>query len=159
MLLEIGYVGRPHGLRGEVVVQLVSTLPERLAPGSTVECRDTQLVVESARPMPGKEGLRGSHWLVHFVGVENRESAEKLTGASLRAEPVPGAEGLWVHELIGGTVVDVNGEGHGTVVAVQANPASDLLVLDGGALVPLRFVVTAEPGRITVDVPDGLFDL
>ena len=44
-------------------------------------------------------------------------------------------------------------------VAVEANPASDLLVLDSGALVPLRFVVSAEPGHVTVDPPAGLFDL
>ncbi len=48
----------------------------------------------------------------------------------------------------------------GTVESVEANPASDLLVLDGGALIPLRFVVEHEPGvRVTVEVPDGLLDL
>jgi hypothetical protein len=48
----------------------------------------------------------------------------------------------------------------GTVEGVEANPASDLLVLDGGVLIPLRFVVASEPGvRITVEVPDGLLDL
>jgi 16S rRNA processing protein RimM len=56
-------------------------------------------------------------------------------------------------------VVDQTGEDRGTVVAVEANPASDLLVLDSGALVPLRFVVTEGPGSLTVDVPAGLFDL
>ena len=44
------------------------------------------------------------------------------------------------------------------VEAVEANPASDLLVLDGERLVPLRFVVAHAPGVVTVDVPDGLFD-
>ena len=44
--------------------------------------------------------------------------------------------------------------------AVQDNPASDLLVLDTGALVPLRFVVGRDPaGRLLVEVPAGLFDL
>ncbi len=44
--------------------------------------------------------------------------------------------------------------------SVEANPASDLLVLDGGGLIPLRFVVGSSPGeRVTVDVPDGLLDL
>jgi 16S rRNA processing protein RimM len=46
----------------------------------------------------------------------------------------------------------------GTVAAVEANPASDLLVLDGGGLVPLTFLVTAEPGRLVVDPPAGLLD-
>jgi 16S rRNA processing protein RimM len=43
-------------------------------------------------------------------------------------------------------------------VSVVANPASDLLELDDGALVPLRFVTEHVPGRITVDAPAGLLD-
>ena len=43
--------------------------------------------------------------------------------------------------------------------AVQANPASDLLVLDGGQLVPLRFVVEHGPGRVVIDPPAGLLEL
>jgi hypothetical protein len=46
------------------------------------------------------------------------------------------------------------------VTALQENPASDLLVLDSGSLVPLTFVVDGpRDGRIEVDVPDGLWDL
>jgi 16S rRNA processing protein RimM len=99
--------------------------------------------------------------LVCFEGIGTREAAEALAGATLRAEPLAEADAgsLWVHELIGAEVVGTAGESHGTVTAVEANPASDLLVLDSGALVPLRFVVSAEPGTLTVDVPDGLFDL
>ncbi len=44
------------------------------------------------------------------------------------------------------------------MTSVEVNPASDLLVLDGGGLVPLTFVVEQADGRITVDVPDGLLD-
>ena len=71
---------------------------------------------------------------------------------------------LFVHDLVGCRVVDADGIDRGRVEAVQANPASDLLVLDGGALVPLTFVVggveTGTDGDvIRVDVPDGLFEL
>ena len=62
------------------------------------------------------------------------------------------------HELIGSEVVDQHGTERGTVTSVELNPASDLLVLEGGGLVPLTFVVDHTDGRITVDVPDGLFD-
>ena len=55
-------------------------------------------------------------------------------------------------------MVEVDGTAHGEVVAVEANPASDLLVLEDGSLVPLRFVVERELGRIVVDVPAGLFE-
>jgi 16S rRNA processing protein RimM len=159
MLLEIGHIGRPHGLQGEVAVELVTTVADRLAPGRALQYRGGRLVVESARPLPGKAGPHGNRWLVRFEGVPDRESAEKLVGCTLQAEAVAGVEGLWVHELIGCAVVDVAGESHGTVTAVEANPASDLLVLDGGALVPLRFVVGSQPGRVVVEVPEGLFDL
>ncbi len=98
-----------------------------------------------------------------FAGVATREDAESLAGATLRAEPLAqagaDADALWVHELIGAEVVGTDGESHGMVTAVEANPASDLLVLDSGALVPLRFVIGSEAGKLTVDVPDGLFDL
>ena len=63
-----------------------------------------------------------------------------------------------MHELVGSTLVEVDGTEHGTVVAVQANPASDLLVMEDGSLVPLRFVVAREDDRIVVDVPAGLFE-
>ena len=78
----------------------------------------------------------------------------------LLAEPIDDPDTLWIHELIGCRVRSQDGVDRGVVESVQANPASDLLVLDSGALVPLRFVV-GEPadGVIAVDVPDGLFDL
>ncbi len=150
-------MGRPHGLHGEVVVDLLTTVESRLAPGSTLDCEGRQLVVEAAHALPGKPSPRGAHWLVRFAGVATREEAESLVGATLRAVPLAEAEGLWVHELIGSVVVDQSGEARGKVAAVEANPASDLLVLDSGALVPLRFVVAAEPGKLTVDAPAGLF--
>jgi 16S rRNA processing protein RimM len=159
MLLEIGHVVRPHGLRGEVVVQLMTTVEDRLAPGSSLESQGRSLVVQSAQALPGKPGPKGAHWLVHFVGIDSREAAEDLAGSELRAEPLVGAAGLWVHELIGCEVVERTGEGRGVVASVEANPASDLLVLDTGSLVPLRFVVSAEPGRLTIDVPEGLFEI
>jgi 16S rRNA processing protein RimM len=158
VLLEIGHVARPHGLRGEVVVELVSTVEARLSIGSVLECQGRQLVVLHSQLVPGRAGPRGGRWLVHFAGVDSREEAEALVGATLQAEPLTGAEGLWVHELIGSLVVDQTGENHGKVTAVEANPASDLLVLDSGALVPLTFVVASEPGKLTVDAPPGLFD-
>src|SRR5213079_2325628 len=64
---------------------------------------------------------------------------------------------LWVHELIGTVVYDVNGLFYGRVMEVEANPASDLLVLPQG-LVPLTFVVDQAAGRVTIDPPEGLID-
>ena len=64
-----------------------------------------------------------------------------------------------MHELVGSTVVLADGNAVGTVTEVEANPAADLLVLDSGALVPVVFITAHEQGRVTIDPPEGLFDL
>ena len=64
-----------------------------------------------------------------------------------------------MHDLIGATVVDVDGTTRGTCVSVVANPAADLLELDTGALVPVVFITEHTAGRIVIAPPDGLFDL
>jgi 16S rRNA processing protein RimM len=114
---------------------------------------ERELVVATAR-------RHHNRWLVRFEGVDDRTAAEALTNSTLFADAVDSAPGeLWVHELVGRPVHDRTAGELGTVVAVQANPAHDLLVLDGGALVPMVFVTDATGDAILVDVPDGLLDL
>ena len=86
-------------------------------------------------------------------------AAEALRDAVLSAPPLDDPDAFWVHDLIGATVVEVTGEQLGTVTAVQANPASDLLVLSSGVLIPLRFVTGRAGATVTVDLPAGLLDL
>ena len=154
VLLEVGRVGRAHGLRGDVHIVAVSNLEGRFAPGARLLVGDRALVVESAR-------AAGTGWVVHFAGVNDRDAAEALRQKSVRAEAIAEApEGeLFVHDLIGSEVRDRAGTRIGTVDAVQANPAHELLVLDSGALVPVVFVVDREPGVVVVDLPEGLLDL
>ena len=67
-----------------------------------------------------------------------------------------------MHELVGAAVRDAAGAVLGRVAAVEANPASDLLVLESGGLIPVRFVTRARrgrAGRCDVDIPEGLLDL
>lgn len=157
--LEVGRVVKPHGLRGEVVVDAVSNRPERFAPGAVLDAGGREFVVVAARPHQGR-------WLVQFEGVDGRDAAERLRGAVLTGEPLPAVEGeVFVHEVIGATVRDRAGTAVGRVVAVEANPAHDLLVLDSGALVPMPFVVEVrsgepgEPGEVVVELPEGLLDV
>lgn len=151
--LEVGRIGRAHGLRGEVSVTLTSDRVERLTAGSVLYVDDRPLEVESARPHQGR-------WLVCFAGVSDRTEAETLLGCTLTGEMLPSEDGeLWVHELIGAEVRDASGRELGAVRSVEANPASDLLVLDGDVLVPMRFVVERGPGFVVVDPPEGLLDV
>ncbi len=153
-LLGVGRIVKPHGVRGDVVVSLTTNRDERVAPGSVLVCADgRELRVERSTPH------RGRH-IVTFASVQGIDAAEALRGTDLFAAPLDDPDALWVHELIGSTVEDTSGRVLGTVDAVEANPASDLLVLSGGGLIPLGFVTSSEPGvRITVEIPDGLLDL
>jgi 16S rRNA processing protein RimM len=155
-VLEVGQVVKPHGLKGEVIVSMVTNRPEeRVVPGFVFSTDRGDLTLRSASPHQGR-------WIVAFEGVGDRDGAEALRGTVLRAEPLAGAhddDTLWIHELIGAEVVGVDGTSYGSVEAVEANPASDLLVLPGGKLVPLVFVVSGPTaGRLVIDPPAGLFD-
>ncbi len=156
--LVVGRVGRAHGLRGEVSVRFTSNRPERAAPGSVLHADGRELVVVASRPHQDRV-------LVRFEGVDDRTAAEALQGLELTAAPLAEHEAqlepdeLWVHEVVGAEVQDRTGAHLGWVVAVEANPAHDLLVLDGGALVPMVFVVEQREGVVVIDPPEGLFDL
>lgn len=150
-MLEVGRIVKPHGLRGDVIVDLVTNRTERLDPGTVLDGGDRTFEVVRASQHKGR-------WIVTFHGVNSIEEAEALRDVVLRAEPIDDPDALWVHELLGAQVVERDGTARGVVTAVQANPASDLLVLDSGALVPLRFVVEHSPDRVVVDTPEGLFE-
>ncbi len=176
-LLEVGRVARPHGLLGEVVVALLTNLDERIAPGAELTGRLASGLKVASPGTPGSPASPADHrkpavrvlkvrksrpfqgrWLVEFEGVHSREAADELRGAVLVAPALDDPEAFFVHDLVGREVVQLDGTRRGNVLAVQANPASDLLVLEDGNLVPLRFVVGREPGRLIVDVPEGLFE-
>lgn len=142
---------KPHGLRGEVIVELITNRTERLAPGTRLATETGALEVVWSSPHQHR-------FIVAFAGVADRDGAEALRGVALLADALDDPGELWVHQLVGSQAVDTAGALLGTVVAVEANPASDLLVLDGGGLVPLRFVVSSAPGCVVVDPPAGLLD-
>jgi 16S rRNA processing protein RimM len=156
-MLVVGRITRAHGLRGEVVVDLLGE-EVRLAPGSVLQTAGGPLTVVSSRPHQNR-------WVVVLDGVYSREEADALRGTELLADPIEIPDALWLHDLLGATVVDTAGEVLGTVDAVLPNPANDLLQLDGGALVPVTFVVGWDEGddavdrRLVVDPPPGLLEL
>jgi 16S rRNA processing protein RimM len=136
-------------------VQLTTERTARLDPGSTLQTDRGPLTVVTASPHQDR-------WIVRFDGFTDRAEVESWRGVVLRAEPTDADDDedvLWVHELIGATVVEADGTPRGTCVAVVENPAADLLELDSGALVPVVFVTEHAPGRIVIDPPPGLFEL
>lgn len=145
-------------------MEAISNRPERFAAGSVLFAGERPLVVLRAGPHggPAPAGQLRSRWIIAFDGLVTRNQAEQLRDTVLSGDPWPdddNPDALWIHELVGAEVVDMAGADLGRVVAVEANPASDLLVLDGGALVPLVFVVESGSGRVVVDPPAGLLEL
>ena len=117
--LEVGSIGKAHGLRGEVQVRLTTDRDERLDPGSVLYTDDRSLVVGSSRP-------HQNGWLVRFDGVDDRTAAEALRGVVLRADPIEDPDTLWVHELIGARIVETGGADRGSVEERPGQPGQRL---------------------------------
>ena len=161
----IGRIGRPHGLRGEVMVQVRTDAPEqRFTVGAQVcVAGGGTLIVDAVRPHAG--GL-----LVRFAGVTDRSAAEQLRGLvlSVEASQLPELDDpdeFYDHQLEGLTAVGIDGAVLGTVREVVHAPASDMLVLQtdrGEALVPFVRAIVPQvdlaAGRVVLDPPAGLLD-
>jgi 16S rRNA processing protein RimM len=163
----VARIGKAHGLRGEVTVQVLTGAPdERFVPGATFETEPAAagpLVLRSARDNNGI-------LLLGFEGTDDRSGAEALRGTKLLADVLAddGDEETWYErDLVGLTVVTVAGAEVGTVTALESRPAQDLLVLrltDGReALVPFVTAIVPEVdiegGRVVLNPPSGLLDL
>jgi len=132
---------------------------ERLEAGTVLASPSGPLSVVSSSPAPG--GAGSDRFIVRFAECADREAADRLRGVELSAEALEEPGTLWVHELVGAVVRDGSGAELGRVAAVEANPASDLLVLESGALIPVHFVTGHDPeaGTVDVDIPEGLLEL
>ncbi|GHH67719.1 ribosome maturation factor RimM [Streptosporangium violaceochromogenes] len=169
MQLVIGRIGRPHGLRGDVSVEVRTDDPDRrFAPGAVLATDPASagpLVVESRR---GHSGTL----LVRFAGVTDRDRAEALRGTVLviDSEDIPPPDDpdeFYDHQLIGLRVLTPAGERVGEVSDVLHH-GQDLLVVRregaGGAEVYVPFVkalvpvIDLEAGTLVVDAPPGLLD-
>jgi len=167
MQVVVARVGKAHGLRGEVTVQVLTGVPgERFVPGATFATEPAEagpLVLRSARDNNGI-------LLLGFEDTDDRNGAEALRGTKLLADVLAddGEDETWFErDLVGLTVVTVDGLEVGEVSALESRPAQDLLVLrltDGReALVPFVTAIVPEVdiegGRVVLDPPPGLLDL
>jgi 16S rRNA processing protein RimM len=167
--LVVGRVLRPHGVRGELSVEVLSDAPERFTPGAELGVGDPDGPTPPRPVTVAAARLHQGRLLLRLVGVEDRDAADRLRGAILSI-PVEAARPLapgefWPHQLIGLAVVDRDGRERGRVADVLPGAAHDLLAvqLPGGAsaLVPAvaaLVTVELEAGRLLVDALPGLLD-
>lgn len=154
--LEMGYIARPHGLKGEVAVRALDPASDSLDHVERVLVRtragqERLLRIESVRPTP-KETL------VFFEGVERREDAEALVGAKVfvfREDLEPPAEGEYFQgDLVGLTAVDEAGNVLGRVEELWTTGEVPNLVIRAEGREEL-VVPFADDFVSTVDIPGG----
>lgn len=159
--LLVGRVVKPHGIRGEVSIEILSDRPERFVPGARMFAGETEVVIATARPHQGR-------MLVCFEHVADRDDAERMRGVVLaieREEATPLPPGSYYpFQLEGLTVVDPAGEELGTLLRVDEGAAHDLWIVRArgrDVLVPaVREIVKKvdlDARTIVVDAPEGLF--
>ena len=174
----VGRIGKPHGLRGEVTVDVRTDEPERrFAPGSTLRAEPPPGSASSLRSVT-VAGARQhqSVLLVTFEELADRTAAEGARGivlhATIPADQSPeDPDEYYDHQLVGLTAYDVDGTTLGTVAGLVHGGAQDLLRVDTPdgreALVPFvkalvpevdlpggRVVIADRPGLVT-PLPDG----
>jgi 16S rRNA processing protein RimM len=164
----VGRIGRPHGIKGEVSIEVRTDDPEgRLAPGTLLRTEPAAagpLTILTCRDHSGR-------LLLTFQGCATRSGAERLRNVLLVADVDPDErpedpDEYFDRHLVGLRVVTVDGAELGELAEVLHLPGQDVLVVrrrdDSEALVPFiaEFVpeVDIDGGRIVVDPPAGLLD-
>ncbi|HEX6322670.1 MAG TPA: ribosome maturation factor RimM [Vicinamibacterales bacterium] len=166
-MVIVGRIARPHGIRGEVVIDPSTDFPEeRFAEGATVFAdrggAAAPMVVAASRMHAGRP-------IVRFEAMTSMNDAETLRGLELRVpESALGALGdnAWYHhELLGSAVRTKDGRAVGTVTAIAGPTERSILVIDGPGgetLVPLVAAfctVNVAAKEIVIDPPEGLLDV
>ena len=169
MRIVIGRIGRPHGIKGEVTVEVRTDSPDiRFAPGVvllTEPVRVSPLTVAAVRWLSGR-------LLLLAEGVHDRTGAEALRGTILSADvpddDVPeDPEEFYDHQLRGLRVVTLAGVEVGVIDDVIHLPAQDLLAVRraDGVEVLVPFVAQIVPrvdlaaGLVEIDPPPGLLEI
>jgi 16S rRNA processing protein RimM len=173
MRVIVGRVGRPHGIRGEVVIGVRTDEPDlRFAVGATL---DVQKDIQDDLPAEPTLTVASVRWhsgqlLVTFAGITDRTAAGELTGSWLTVDSsqlpdMPDPDDFRDHELIGLSVRTSEGEAVG-VVADVLHHGQDLLVVQrpegDECLVPFVKAIVPEvdvaAGVLVIDPPPGLLD-
>ncbi len=163
----IGRVVKPHGLKGEVVVEVLTDFPERFLEGLRVrlssDAHETREVrIAAVRPHHGRV-------LLTFEGISDASAAETLRNAELSvsaADVAPRPPGYVYHwDIEGAAAVDVEGRPLGRVAALTDAGGRPLLVLetprgtrDVPFAHPIVLSVDVAGKRVVLDPPPGLLD-
>lgn len=168
MQLVVARIGRAHGIKGEVTVEVRTDEPElRLGPGAVLATEPAStgpLTIETGRVHSGRLLLR-------FEGVKDRTAAEALRNTLLIAdvdpeEPPEDPEEFYDHQLMDLDVVLADGTEIGRITEITHLPSQDLFIVErpDGTEVMIPFVeeivseIDLEEQRAVITPPPGLID-
>ncbi|MGW4388810.1 ribosome maturation factor RimM [Streptomyces sp. NBC_00063] len=168
MQLVVARIGRAHGIKGEVTVEVRTDEPElRLGPGAVLATDPAStgpLTIETGRVHSGRLLLR-------FEGVRDRTAAEALRNTLLIAEVDPeelpeDEDEFYDHQLMDLDVVTTDGVEVGRITEISHLPSQDLFIVErpDGSEVMIPFVeeivteIDLEEQRAIIDPPPGLID-
>ncbi|WP_329029173.1 ribosome maturation factor RimM [Streptomyces sp. NBC_01423] len=168
MQLVVARIGRAHGIKGEVTVEVRTDEPElRLAPGAVLATEPATagpLTIETGRVHSGRLLLR-------FEGVKDRTAAEALRNTLLIADVDPAElpedpEEFYDHQLMDLDVVLADGTEIGRITEITHLPSQDLFIVErpDGSEVMIPFVeeivteIDLEEQRAVITPPPGLID-
>ncbi|MGW3323284.1 ribosome maturation factor RimM [Streptomyces virginiae] len=168
MELVVARIGRAHGIKGEVTVEVRTDEPElRLSPGAVLRTEPATagpLTIETGRVHSGRLLLR-------FAGVKDRTGAEALRNILLIAEVDPAElpeepDEYYDHQLMDLDVVLEDGTEIGRITEISHLPSQDLFIVErpDGTEVMIPFVeeivaeIDLEEQRCVITPPPGLID-
>ncbi len=147
-LILLGRILGAHGIRGEVKLKSFTADPKAIATYGPLQTASGQ-TLEITRLKPAAQDF-----ICALKSVTDRTTAEALAGqdlftdrSHLPAEPL-------LADLIG-KLVTHNSSVLGTIAGFQNFGAGELVELNNGLLIPVRFIST---DAVTVDLPDGFLD-
>lgn len=155
--VEIGYVARAHGVRGELKIACHNPASRALLDADEVTIAGRSYRVLAAR-------AANELFVLRVADVTDRDVAEAMRGQTVEVDRalVAGDDEVLLADLVGLRVELEDGTPWGSIVAVDAGAQDRLVIHDGGVerLLPLvdAFVleVDVDGGRVVVAPPDGL---
>lgn len=148
--VTVGKVVKPHGIRGEVVVDPQTDRPERFEPGAVLRGGGDDYTIAASRPHKGRV-------LVAFEGIADRNMAEGLRGLELTAEPIDVLDDdvYLTSDLVGMAVVHDDGRDLGRVSAViELPPAVEYDLLEVTREDSSQWLLPAVGEYVAVDVDE-----
>jgi len=162
MNIRVGFFGRPHGLRGEMTLNIFSETGWKPAHGAVIECVDKQNDRITLKILDIR--AHNHRCLLTCSGIADRSSAERIAGCEIRADiPALPDDAFLVEDLIGSSVKTTDGRYIGTIAQVFSTGVNDIysVVHEGReVLIPaLKNIVNnfnKETKELLVTLPDGL---